>query len=67
MSTILLETNWKASSSKHTKQIKVKYFYVKDKINQGEITVEHCPPDQMWTDLTPSLNKASCSLSSENK
>ena len=39
-SAILLETNWKASSSKCTKHIKVKYFFVKEKNDQGEITVE---------------------------
>ena len=51
MSAILLEINGKASSSKRTKHIKVKYFYVKDKIEQGEITVVHCPTEQMWTDI----------------
>ena len=51
MSAILLETNGKASSSKRTKHIKIKYFSIKDKIDQGEITVEHCPTEQMWTDI----------------
>ncbi len=51
MSAMLLETNGKASSSKCTKHIKVKYFFVKDKINQGNIVVEHCPTEQMWTDI----------------
>jgi hypothetical protein len=51
ISAILLETNGKASSSKRTKHIKVKYFYVKDKIDQGEIVAEHCPTEQMWTDI----------------
>jgi hypothetical protein len=51
MSAILLETNGKASSSKRTKHIKVKYFYITDKIAQHEITVEHCPTEQMWTDI----------------
>ncbi len=41
MSAILLETNGKASSTKRTKHIKVKYFYIKDKIGQGEIVLEH--------------------------
>jgi hypothetical protein len=50
-SAILLETNGKASSTKRTKHIKVKYFYIKDKIEQGEIALEHCPTDQMWTDI----------------
>ncbi len=51
MSAILRETNGKASSSKQTKHIKVKYFYVKDKIDQGKIVVEQCPNGQMWTGI----------------
>jgi hypothetical protein len=51
MSAILLETNGRASSSKRTKHIKVKYFLIKDKVNREEITIEHCPTEQMWTDI----------------
>ncbi len=51
MSAILLETNGKVSSSKRTKHIKVKYFFIKDKVDQGEITIKHCPTGQMWTDI----------------
>ncbi len=51
MSAILLEKNGKASSSKQTKHIKVKYFYIKEKVDNGEIEIEHCPTDQMWTDI----------------
>jgi hypothetical protein len=51
MSAILLKTNGKASTSKRTKHIKVKYFYIKDKIDQDENFVEHCPIEQMWTDI----------------
>jgi hypothetical protein len=47
MSAMLLKTNGKASSSKCTKYIKGKYFYIKHKINQGDIVVEHCPTKQM--------------------
>jgi hypothetical protein len=36
MSAMLLETNGNASSSKQTKHIKVKYFFVKDKIDYGK-------------------------------
>jgi hypothetical protein len=42
MSVILLETNGKASRSKRTKQVKVKYFYVKEKVDYGDIVIEHC-------------------------
>jgi hypothetical protein len=51
MSAILLEKNGKASSSKQTKHIKVKYFYIKETVDNGEIEIEHCPTDQMWTDI----------------
>jgi hypothetical protein len=51
MSMILSETNGKASSSKRTKHIKVKYFFVKDKINHGKFIVKHCLTKQMWTDI----------------
>jgi hypothetical protein len=48
MSAILLETNGRASSSKRTKHIRVKYFLIKDKVNWEEITIKHCPTEQMW-------------------
>ena len=57
MSAILLEKNGKASSSKRTKHIKVKYFYIKEKVDNGEIEIEHCPTDQMWTDINTKLKQ----------
>ena len=51
MSVILLEINERASSSKHTKHIKVKYYLIKDKMGQGEITIKHCQTKQMWTHI----------------
>jgi len=29
----------------------VKYYPIKDKIDRGEITIKHCPTEQMWTDI----------------
>ena len=43
MSAILLKTNGRASSSKRNKHIKVKYYLIKDKVDQKEITIKHCP------------------------
>jgi hypothetical protein len=57
MSAILLETNGRASSSKRTKHIKVKYYLIKDKVDRGEITNEHCPTEQMWTDINTKPKK----------
>ena len=46
-SAILLEENGRESSSKRTKHIKVRYFFIKDKFQSGEVTVEHCSTHQM--------------------
>jgi hypothetical protein len=51
MSAILLETNDRASSSRRNKRINVQYYLIKDKVNQKEKTIEHCPTKQMWTDI----------------
>ena len=50
-SAILLETNGKMSISKRTKHIKMKFFFITDKIEQGEVNVEHMPTEHMWIDV----------------
>ena len=50
-STILLATNGRWSSSKRTKHIKSRYFFVKDCVDRGELSIEHMPTDQMWADI----------------
>eukprot|EP00956_Cyclotella_meneghiniana_P014156 scaffold21075_cov96-Cyclotella_meneghiniana.AAC.1 len=50
-SAILLEVNGKFSSSKRTKHIKMKYFFVKDKVEDGEVEIRHEPGENMWVDM----------------
>lgn len=50
-SAILLETNGKMSSSKRTKHIKSKYFFVKDRVDDGEVIIHHKPTTEMWIDI----------------
>ena len=50
-SAILLERNGRASSSRRTKHIEVRYFFVTDRINHGEITPEWCPTESMIADF----------------
>ena len=50
-STMLLERNGKASSSRRTKQINVRYFFITDRIAKGEVRVEWCPTKQMVADF----------------
>jgi hypothetical protein len=51
MSAMLLENNGKASSTKLMQHIKIQYFFIKDVVNQGEIEIEHCPTEQMRSDI----------------
>ena len=50
-SAILLEKNGRLSSSKRTKHIEVRYYYVADRIANGDLTVVWCPTDQMIADF----------------
>ena len=50
-STELLMMNGWFSSKKQTKHIKAKFFFIKDRIVDGEIRVVHCPTKEMWADV----------------
>ena len=50
-STILLEENGKASSTKRTKHISCRYFFVTDSIKRGQLKVEHCGTADMIADF----------------
>jgi len=49
-SAILLEKNGRVSSSKRTKHIEIRYYYVADRIAKGDLSVVWCPSDKMITD-----------------
>jgi hypothetical protein len=51
ISTQLLIKNGKMSSGKKTKHIKVKFFFIKDRVDDGEIRVIDCPTEEMWADI----------------
>ena len=40
-----METNGKTANSKRTKHIKIRYFFIIDKIKQKEINIAYCPTD----------------------
>ena len=54
LSTMRLAINGSLSSSSRTKHIKAKYYFVRDKIEEGEVDLRHCPTEVMWSDV---LNK----------
>ena len=50
-STILLLENGKKSSSKRTRAINIRYFFLTDQIEKGNLSVEHCPTTEMTGDF----------------
>ena len=46
-----LETNEKFSSSRKTKPIKEKFFFIKDKFDSEEVKILDCPAGVMWADV----------------
>jgi hypothetical protein len=50
-SAILLETNGKRSSGPKTRAMNIRYFFITDQIEQGNIAVEYCPTDEMTGDF----------------
>ena len=49
-SSILLETNGKASSGKRTKHINIRFFFITDRVSKGEVSVVWCPTGDMIGD-----------------
>ena len=50
LSAMLLETNGKKSITKRTKHIRVRYFFIKDRVSSGDIKLEHFPTEEMLAD-----------------
>jgi hypothetical protein len=50
-SAILLERNGRTSSSRRTRHVNIRYFFVSDRIANKELRVEYCPTDDMWGDF----------------
>jgi hypothetical protein len=59
LSAILLEKNGKASSSKRTKHIHVRYYFVTDRIKKGHMSVDWCPTEDMTGDFMTKPNQGS--------
>jgi len=50
-SAILLEKNGKASSSKRTKHVNIRYFFITDRVNKGDVSLVWCPTGDMIGDF----------------
>ena len=50
-SSILLEKNGRSSSTKRTKHMNIRYFYVTEQVQNKNIHVTHCPTEEMVADF----------------
>ena len=50
-SAILLETNGRKSAGKRSRALNVRYFFVTDQVEKGNLQVEYCPTNEMLGDF----------------
>jgi hypothetical protein len=50
-STMLLAKNGRASSGRRTRHIDIRYFFVTDRVKNGEMRIEYCPTADMVADF----------------
>jgi Reverse transcriptase (RNA-dependent DNA polymerase) len=50
-SAILLEKNGQKSSTKRTRHIEIRYFFVTDNVKRGRLRIEYCPTGDMIADF----------------
>ena len=51
-SAILLEENGKKSSGKRTRALNVRYFFLTDQVEKGNLQIKYCPTDRRLHDET---------------
>jgi hypothetical protein len=50
-STILMEMNGKRSSSKRTRALNIRYYFLTNQVEKGNVMIEYCPTTQMIGDF----------------
>jgi len=50
-SAILLEKNGRGSSSKRTRHINIRYFFITNRVKSGEVSIKYCPTEEMIADF----------------
>jgi hypothetical protein len=50
MSTIMLAEKGRALSAR-TRHVKIRYFFIKERIDEGELKIEYLPTEQMVADV----------------
>ena len=48
---VLTQSRVRSRAGSSTKHIKAKFFFIKDRVDDGEIKVVDCPTEEMWADI----------------
>ncbi len=64
MSTMRLAINGFLSSSSPTRDIKSRYYLIKEKVDEGEVDIQYCPTERMCSNV---LNKSKQGTSFKKK
>ena len=51
MSAMRMEENGRSSAGQKSRHINIRYFFIKDRINDGDIILIHCPTERMIADF----------------
>ena len=49
-SAMLLEKNGRSSAGKRSRHLDIRYFFITDQVNQGNLEIRYCPTDMMTAD-----------------
>ena len=49
-SAMLVEKNGRSSAGKRSRHLDIRYFFITDQVNQGNLEVRYCPTDVMTAD-----------------
>ena len=50
-SAILLEKSGRRSSSKQTRALNIRYFFLTNQVEKGNLSIQYCPRDEMIADF----------------
>ena len=50
-SAILLENNGKKSAGKRSRALNIRYFFITDQVEKGNMQIEYCPTEEMLADF----------------
>ena len=50
-SAILLENNGRRSAGKRSRALNLRYFFINDQVEKGNVRIEYCPTDEMTSDF----------------